>query len=46
MTELTFRMTIQQALQATFGLAGAAIVIDVLDWNEAERVGYIKVPQR
>ncbi|KAI9318562.1 hypothetical protein BX666DRAFT_1929345 [Dichotomocladium elegans] len=44
-TELTFRMCIQQALQSLFGLAGAAIIVDVLDWNEKTNVGFIRVNQ-
>ncbi|KAG2217272.1 hypothetical protein INT45_009312 [Circinella minor] len=46
MTEVTFRMSIQQALQSSFGLAGASIVIDVLDWNDKTNVGFIKVSQK
>ena len=46
MTEVTFRMSIQQALQSSFGLAGASIVIDVLDWNDKTNIGFIKVSQK
>lgn len=45
-TELSFRMSIQQALQSMFGLAGAAAIVDVLDWSEADNTGIIKVRQR
>ncbi|CDS07304.1 hypothetical protein LRAMOSA01253 [Lichtheimia ramosa] len=45
MSELTFRMSIQQALQSTFGLAGASIVVDVLHWDEHTSTGYIKILQ-
>lgn len=45
-TEVTFRMSIQQALQSTFGFSGASIVVDVLSWNESNNTGYIRVAQR
>ncbi|KAI9493217.1 hypothetical protein BDB00DRAFT_379827 [Zychaea mexicana] len=45
-TEVTFRMSIQQALQSSFGLAGASIVIDVLDWDDKTNIGFIKVSQK
>ncbi|KAG0175647.1 hypothetical protein DFQ28_006589 [Apophysomyces sp. BC1034] len=38
-------MSIQQALQAIFGLAGVSVAVDVLDWDESSHVGIIKVPQ-
>ncbi|KAF7721882.1 hypothetical protein EC973_003978 [Apophysomyces ossiformis] len=44
-TDISFRMSIQQALQANFGLVGASIAVDVLDWDEANHIGIIKVPQ-
>ncbi|KAI8144627.1 hypothetical protein BJV82DRAFT_607973 [Fennellomyces sp. T-0311] len=45
-TEVTFRMSIQQALQSLFGLAGVSNVIDVLDWDEKTNTGFIKVAQK
>ncbi|KAI9486171.1 MAG: hypothetical protein EXX96DRAFT_614000 [Benjaminiella poitrasii] len=44
-TELSFRMTIQQALQAIFGQSGASCYINVLDWNRFQNEGIIKVKQ-
>lgn len=45
-TEVTFRMSIQQALQSTFGISGMSIVVDVLSWDESSNTGYIRVAQR
>ncbi|ORY97834.1 hypothetical protein BCR43DRAFT_490445 [Syncephalastrum racemosum] len=44
-TELSFRMSIQQALQNMFGLASAAAIVDVLDWSEDDNTGIVKVRQ-
>lgn len=45
-TEVTFRMSIQQALQSTFGISGMSIVVDVLSWDQSSNTGYIRVAQR
>ncbi|OBZ87563.1 hypothetical protein A0J61_04390 [Choanephora cucurbitarum] len=44
-TELSFRMSIQQALQSTFGQIGASCYINILDWNKFTNEGIIKVKQ-
>ncbi|KAL1931055.1 hypothetical protein VTP01DRAFT_10192 [Rhizomucor pusillus] len=44
-TEVTFRMSIQQALQSTFGISGMSIVVDVLSWDQSSNTGYIRVAQ-
>lgn len=38
-------MSIEQALTTVFGRIGAASYINVLDWNQYEYVGIIKVKQ-
>ncbi|KAI8097676.1 uncharacterized protein BX664DRAFT_326978 [Halteromyces radiatus] len=45
MTEVAFRMSLQQAIQSTLGWAGTGSKIDVLDWNEETHIGIVKVPQ-
>lgn len=45
-TEVSFRMSIQQALQSIFGQVGASCYINVLDWNQYHNEGIIKVKQR
>lgn len=45
-TEVSFRMSIQQALQSIFGQVGASCYINVLDWNPYHNQGIIKVKQR
>ncbi|ORZ15286.1 hypothetical protein BCR42DRAFT_416798 [Absidia repens] len=45
-TEVAFRMSIQQAIQNTLGLAGTGLKIDVLDWNPTTCTGIVKVPQK
>ncbi|KAI8090177.1 uncharacterized protein B0P05DRAFT_529642 [Gilbertella persicaria] len=44
-TELSFRMSIQQALQTIFGQVGASCYINVLDWNKFTNQGIIKIKQ-
>ncbi|CAO3637217.1 unnamed protein product [Mucor fragilis] len=44
-TEVSFRMSIQQALQSIFGQVGASCYINVLDWNPYHNEGVIKVKQ-
>ncbi|KAI8975778.1 hypothetical protein BDF20DRAFT_914637 [Mycotypha africana] len=44
-TELSFRMSIQQALQSVFGASGTSCYINVLDWNPYKNQGIIKVKQ-
>ncbi|KAG2238038.1 hypothetical protein BDF21DRAFT_395846 [Thamnidium elegans] len=44
-TELSFRMSIQQALESIFGRVGASCYINVLDWNQYHNEGIIKVKQ-
>ncbi|KAL0076232.1 hypothetical protein J3Q64DRAFT_1703582 [Phycomyces blakesleeanus] len=46
MTELSLRMTIHQALQASFGIVGTASIVTVLDWDETSLEGIIKIEQR
>jgi RNase P/RNase MRP subunit POP5 len=45
-TELSFRMSIQQALETIFGRVGAACYINVLGWSQYHNEGIIKVKQR
>ncbi|KAL0074355.1 hypothetical protein F4703DRAFT_1893179 [Phycomyces blakesleeanus] len=45
MTELSLRMTIHQALQASFGIVGTASIVTVLDWDETSLEGIIKIEQ-
>ncbi|KAI8330723.1 hypothetical protein BC941DRAFT_475360 [Chlamydoabsidia padenii] len=45
-TELAFRMSLQQAIRASLGIAGTGSQLDVLDWNETTHVGIVKVPQK
>ncbi|KAI9304787.1 hypothetical protein BJ944DRAFT_266282 [Cunninghamella echinulata] len=44
-TELAFRMSIQQAVTSNLGAVGSGIKVDVLDWNETTHTGIIKVSQ-
>ncbi|CEP10611.1 hypothetical protein [Parasitella parasitica] len=44
-TEVSFRMSIQQALQSIFGQVGASCYVNVLDWNQYRNEGIIKVKQ-
>ncbi|CAO3670050.1 unnamed protein product [Rhizopus microsporus] len=41
-TELSFRMSIQQALEFTFGQIGASCYVNVLGWNQYHNEGVIK----
>ncbi|KAI7886847.1 uncharacterized protein EV154DRAFT_520990 [Mucor mucedo] len=44
-TELSFRMSIQQALETIFGRVGASCYINILDWSQYHNEGIIKVKQ-
>ncbi|CAO3652484.1 unnamed protein product [Mucor hiemalis] len=44
-TELSFRISIEQALTTVFGRIGASSYINILDWNQYEYIGIIKVKQ-
>ncbi|KAI9345942.1 hypothetical protein BD770DRAFT_396605 [Pilaira anomala] len=44
-TEVSFRMSIQQALETIFGRIGVSCYINVLDWNQYHNEGIIKVKQ-
>lgn len=45
-TELAFRMSLQQAIGTSLGIAGTGFKMDVLDWNDDTHIGIVKVPQR
>ncbi|CAO3593085.1 unnamed protein product [Absidia cylindrospora] len=45
-TEVAFRMSLQQAMQNTLGLAGTGLKINVLNWNPTTYTGIVKVPQK
>ncbi|SAL98617.1 hypothetical protein [Absidia glauca] len=45
-TELAFRMSLQQAIGTTLGISGTGLKMDVLDWNDDTHTGIVKVPQR
>lgn len=45
-TELSFRMSIQQALEFVFGQVGVSCYINVLGWNQYHNEGVIKIKQR
>ncbi|PHZ17370.1 uncharacterized protein RHIMIDRAFT_288281 [Rhizopus microsporus ATCC 52813] len=44
-TELSFRMSIQQALEFVFGQVGASCYVNVLGWNQYHNEGVIKIKQ-
>ncbi|CAO3667571.1 unnamed protein product [Rhizopus stolonifer] len=44
-TELSFRMSIHQALEHVFGQMGTSCYVNVLGWNQYHNQGMIKVKQ-
>ena len=45
-TELSFRMSIHQALEFVFGQLGASCYVNILSWNQYHNEGVIKIKQR
>ncbi|KAI9248186.1 hypothetical protein BY458DRAFT_526627 [Sporodiniella umbellata] len=44
-TELSFRMSIHQALEHVFGQMGTSCYVNVLGWNPYDNQGMIKIKQ-